>query len=280
MEKRYRLLIVEDDPDVAEMLASYFSGQGYEIQTAHWGEDGVRASQVAPPDLVLLDIRLPDISGYQVAERLRANLRTAQVPIIFLTEKRDRDDRLRGLQLGAADYVTKPFDIQELRLRVRNALRRAGERPVLNAVTGLPEGPLVEERLGEILTEQRPWVAVRVALRHLGAFRDHYGFVTADDVLRAVGQMLQNALSSQQIEDAFLGHLAPHCFVLFLPAETVPALKARIQDRIARTMDYFYPLKDRLAGNLGADKLSLELRTLPIAPDVFADVQEALAALR
>ncbi len=96
---------------------------------------------------MILDIRLPDIDGFEVARRLRANRKTREIPIIFLTEKRERNDRLKGLELQADDYITKPFDIQELRLRVRNALQRSRQGPLTNPVTGLPEGSLVDEAL-------------------------------------------------------------------------------------------------------------------------------------
>jgi len=92
-------------------ISRFFTG-------VNWGEDGVRACQTSRPDIVILDIRLPDIDGYEVARRLRSNRRTADIPIIFLTEKRDRSERLQGSwNLGADDYITKPFDVQELRLR-------------------------------------------------------------------------------------------------------------------------------------------------------------------
>jgi len=146
-----KILVVEDDLDVAEMLNAYFRVQGYEVFTVNWGEDGVRACQTTNPDLVVLDIRLPDIDGYEVARRLRTDRRTQDVPIIFLTEKRDRVDRLHGLELGADDYITKPFDVQELRLRVRNALRRASQGSLNNPVSGLPDGALVDEKLNELI---------------------------------------------------------------------------------------------------------------------------------
>ncbi|MCE7861891.1 MAG: DNA-binding response regulator, partial [Chloroflexi bacterium CFX2] len=123
-EVKQKILIVEDDPDVAEMLTAYFRSQEYDVFTVNWGEDGVRSALQVNPELVILDIRLPDIDGYEVAYRLRKNRRTSNIPIIFLTEKRDRSDRLQGLEIGADDYITKPFDVQELRLRVRNALNR------------------------------------------------------------------------------------------------------------------------------------------------------------
>jgi DNA-binding response OmpR family regulator len=134
-----KLLIVEDDLDVAEMLNAYFRVQGYEVFTVNWGEDGIRSAQTEPPDLVILDIRLPDMDGYEVAKRLRDERRTHDIPIIFLTEKRDRTDRLQALELGANDYITKPFDVQELRLRVRNALKRVGQGSLTNPISGLPE---------------------------------------------------------------------------------------------------------------------------------------------
>src|SRR5512141_2496317 len=126
-DTKAKILIVEDDLDVAEMLNAYFRVQGYEVFTVNWGEDGVRAAQTVLPDLVILDIRLPDIDGYEVARRVRSDRRTNEIPIIFLTEKRERVVRLQGFEVGADDYITKPFDVQELRLRVRNALKRVSQ---------------------------------------------------------------------------------------------------------------------------------------------------------
>src|SRR5512144_2164069 len=137
-EPKQSILIVEDDLDVADMLNAYFRVQGYEVFTVNFGEDGVRACQTTPPDLAILDIRLPDIDGYEVARRLRENRRTQSIPIIFLTEKRDRADRLQGLEIGADDYIPKPFDVQELRLRVRNCIRRAEQDTLTHPVSGLP----------------------------------------------------------------------------------------------------------------------------------------------
>ena len=128
-ERKSTILIVEDDLDIADMLNAYFRVQGYEVLTVNWGEDGMRSCLTGTPDLVILDIRLPDIDGFEVARRLRANRKTREIPIIFLTEKRERKDRLKGLELQADDYITKPFDIQELRLRVRNALQRSRQGP-------------------------------------------------------------------------------------------------------------------------------------------------------
>lgn len=243
-ETKAKVLIVEDDLDVAEMLNAYFRVQGYEVFTVNWGEDGVRACQTMRPDLVILDIRLPDIDGYEVAKRLRSDRRTQDVPIIFLTEKRDRADRLQGLELGADDYITKPFDVQELRLRVRNALRRATQGTLTNPVSGLPEGALVNERLSEILSKNG-WTLLIISLENLDTFREMYGFVASDDVLRAVSLMINNAVREFGNPDDFVGHLSPTEFVLVVSSATAEGLLERIRSRLEQSLEYFYPIKDR-----------------------------------
>ena len=90
------ILIVEDDLDIADMLNAYFRVQGYQVLTVNWGEDGIRACQNELPDVVILDIRLPDMDGFEVARQLKANWRTKEIPVIFLTEKRQREDRLKA----------------------------------------------------------------------------------------------------------------------------------------------------------------------------------------
>ncbi len=119
--------------------------QGYEVYTVNWGEDGVRSCQTVHPDLVILDIRLPDIDGYEVAKRLRSDRRTQEIPIIFLTKKREHADRLQGLELGADNYITKPFDVQEFIVTTCATIQRVARAHLNDPVSGLPDGALVDE---------------------------------------------------------------------------------------------------------------------------------------
>ncbi|MBI3737803.1 MAG: response regulator [Chloroflexi bacterium] len=116
-----RLLVVEDDVDIANMLKIYFSGMQFDVDVAHRGSDALEKTKQVLPHLIVLDIMLPDIDGYEVCRNLRTNTRTSHIPVIFLTQKDERSDRLQGLELGADDYITKPFDIEELKLRVLGA---------------------------------------------------------------------------------------------------------------------------------------------------------------
>lgn len=257
----HTLLVVEDDPDVAEMLYAYFRIQGYEVYTVDWGADALQSCQQYKPDLVILDIRLPDIDGYEVARRLRANRSTQDVPIIFLTDRRAREDRLLGLSLGADDYVTKPFDVQELRLRVRNAIHRAHQGGLLNPVTGLPEGQVVNEKLEELL-DQNSWSLLVVTIQHLDQFRDQYGFVASDDTLRAISLMVSNSVRELGDPDDFLGHLFQHSLLIVTTPQTFSEIKARILTRLEQAVDFFYPLKDRESQPAPVRKLAFATKEL------------------
>lgn len=251
------LLIVEDDLDIADMLNAYFHVQGYDVVTVNWGEDGVKECQNNPPDLVILDIRLPDMDGFEVARLLKTNRKTKDIPIIFLTEKRQRNDKLQGLSLNADDYITKPFDIQELRLRVRNTLIRHQRGGLTNAVTGLPERQLLIEEI-EKWAVMGDFALVLARIQNLSAFRDVYGFIASDDLLRAVVIMLRDSLSQQAGQRTFLAQLDAENFVMLLPVGDQKKFITRLKKSITKSFDYFYNERDREAGRF-EHKLNLDV---------------------
>jgi len=277
-ENKPKILIIEDDLDVAEMLNAYFRVQGYEVFTVNWGEDGVRSSQTVHPDLVILDIRLPDIDGYEVARRLRGDRRTSDIPIIFLTEKRDRSDRLQGLELGADDYITKPFDVQELRLRVRNALKRVSQGSLTNPVTGLPEGALVDEKLSEVLGKDGVAVLF-VSIDNMVSFREAYGFVASDDVLRAISLMIVNTMREISRPEDFLGHLSGTDFILVLPPSNLTALSEKLRIRLEQSVEYFYPIKDREQMTKSQNRLGVKLAEIATLKGNFTEANQVKTEL-
>lgn len=263
-ETKPTILVVEDDLDIADMLNAYFRVQGYEVLTVNWGEDGVRACQTHAPDLVILDIRLPDIDGFEVARRLRAIRKTKEIPIIFLTEKRERSDRLKGLELQADDYITKPFDIQELRLRVRNALQRSRQGSLTNPVTGMPEGNLVDEAI--IVGLERGESAIMVvSLCNLNRFREVYGFVASDDLLRAISIMMRDTVRDAGTPQDFIGHLSPSDFLIITQQSHIPALRDRIRKRLEQSFDYFYSDQDREQGTFRNKQLGVQINELSLS---------------
>lgn len=260
------ILVVEDDPNTAEMLSAYFTSLEYTVDHAAWGEDAVTMATQTPPDLVVLDIHLPDIDGYEVCERLRSQRRTENTPIIFLTERRERMDRLQGLELGAVDYITKPFDVQELRIRVRNILQRTARETFLHPVTGLPTSVLVTEQMERVAHDTK-LALIRIILNGMRDFSASYGFVTHDDVLRAVALILQNTAVEFLDTDPFVGQLNSYQFVMVASAdkEGQSALN-RLDKRLNEAISFFYPHRDWESGkhSSGAPlpKLSFDIALL------------------
>ncbi len=239
-----KLLIIEDDLDVAEMLNAYFRVLGYQVRTVNWGADALRACSTAPPDLIISDINLPDMDGFEIAKRLRTSRRTHDTPIIFLTVKKGKEDVHAGLELGAVDYITKPFDIQELRLRVRNAISRAHQPSQRHTVTNLPDKNLVDARLRKMMQEE-DWAVLVITLLNLNNFRDEFGFIAADDVLRATSLMIQNAVDEAGRLDDFLGHLEGEAFIIVTTPSNAVRLHKQLETRFGESIDYFYPMRAR-----------------------------------
>jgi two-component system, OmpR family, alkaline phosphatase synthesis response regulator PhoP len=137
-DDRQRVLIVEDEPNIASFARMYLEAAGFEVALADRGDDGLAMAEAEPPHLVILDLMLPGLDGYEVTKRLRQK---GQTPIIMLTARDDAVDKVVGLELGADDYITKPFNPRELVARVRAVLRRAESRP---APAGQPEPATIE----------------------------------------------------------------------------------------------------------------------------------------
>lgn len=207
MKETVLLMIVEDDPETASLLETFFKTQGYGVLCIRHGEEAEPLAAERRPELVLLDIRLPGVDGFEVARRLRNNRRTAAIPVLMLTDQRERSDRLKGLGLGAEDYIAKPFDLQELGLRVRNAVDRSRRKRAVNPVTGLPEGKPVEEAVQRML-RQPEWSLVIIQITGLDAFRAHHGFPVADDLMSSIGSLLQKTAAERLKVGVQIGHLA------------------------------------------------------------------------
>jgi len=131
-----RILVVEDDPDLRELLGYDLTQEGFEIDATEFGAEALRICQRRPPDLVLLDIMLPDYSGIEICQALRRGPDTKEIPIIFLTACGSEAERIRGLEAGGDDYVSKPFSMRELVLRIRGLLKRQ------NSNTPAPLSPI------------------------------------------------------------------------------------------------------------------------------------------
>ena len=134
----HRVLVVDDEPNIVDVISMALRFQGFDVESAGTGRDALAAVAAFSPHLIVLDVMLPDMEGFEVAKRLGAQ--QARVPIIFLTARDATEDKIRGLTLGGDDYVTKPFSLEELVARIRTILRRTGPRRARVEPAGL-RGP-------------------------------------------------------------------------------------------------------------------------------------------
>jgi diguanylate cyclase (GGDEF)-like protein len=278
-----RLLIVEDDTDISNMLKIYFGGLGYEVDVAPRGSEALDKTRQVLPHLIVLDIMLPDIDGYEVCRTLRTNTRTSHIPVIFLTQKDERSDKLQGLELGADDYITKPFDIEELKLRVQGAIRRSEREALTDPRSGLPAGRLIEEQLRHTI-RQNSWAYMDIRINHFSPFNDVYGFVAGDDVLRFAAMMLGEVVDELGTANDFIGHAGGDNFIVITTDEASTNLRQRIKSRFAEEVQTHYNFMDRQQGYINATGPDGQVEKTPLMTlsvgivtprqQTFADIRE------
>jgi PleD family two-component response regulator len=277
-----RLLITEDDVDISNMLKIYFSGLGYDVDVAMRGSEALEKTRQVLPHLIVLDIMLPDIDGYEVCRTLRTNTRTSHIPVIFLTQKDERSDRLQGLELGADDYITKPFDIEELKLRVQGAIRRSERESLTDPRSGLPAGRLIEEQLRKIIRETG-WSYLDIRINNFEAFKDVYGFVAGDDVLRFTGMLIGEVLDELGTSSDFIGHAGGDNFVIISTEGATPAIIAGLKSRFAEQVQTHYNFMDRQQGYImapGADGQAEKFPLMTFAIGTVMPTQQSFADIR
>jgi PleD family two-component response regulator len=169
------------------------------------------------------------------------------VPIIFLTQKDERSDKLAGLELGADDYITKPFDIEELKLRVQRAISRAQQQSLTDPRSGLPAGALIEEQLRKIIRKQN-WAFMDVRINYYESFKEAYGFVAGDDVLRFTAMLIGEVLDELGSPNDFVGHAGGDNFVIITAGERANAIRERLKTRFSTEVLAHYSFIDREQG--------------------------------
>jgi CheY-like chemotaxis protein len=257
------LLVIEDDPDTSSLLSMYFSGHNYDVTVAGRGEDGVAAARRKLPDVVLLDIGLPDINGFEVCNRLRASPRTSHIPVVFLSEKASVSDRVAGLGAGAQDYITKPFDLEELRLRVQNLIARSLRDNLVDPRSKLPTSAWLDEQMR--VGGKRPgWHVLECRLEAFQPFVDQNGFMAGDEVLTFIGQLLRDEVDQFGTAEDFIGHPAHSTFVILTGAADAGALAQHLQARFNEDILAHYSFMDREQGYLQLRGASGELAQAPL----------------
>lgn len=195
-----QILAIDDSADIHELLAVRLRPEGVTLHQALDAQEGLNKAIELQPDLILLDLDLPGVTGFEVCRQLKADPRTAALQVIFLTGTCEVDSKVRGFDMGAIDYVTKPFDAAELRARVRSALRTKrlqdllANRAQIDGLTGIYNRAHFNTRLHEVvqmcIRHARPFSLVMADLDHFKKVNDTYGHPVGDTVLQVFAEVL------------------------------------------------------------------------------------------
>jgi diguanylate cyclase (GGDEF)-like protein len=241
-----RILVVDDDPDIAGFVQMSLRVEGYDVAVAHDGLAALQLVRSYQPDLMILDVMMPELDGIEVLRRVRADPVTTALPVIVLTAKGQTPDKVIGLQAGADDYVVKPFDTLELVVRVQNTLRRNRESREVSPLSGLPGNHRILREIADRLRSGKPFAVCYCDIDGFKAVNDAYGFARGDEFIVTLGRKLLEAVATRS--SAFLGHVGGDDFVVICDPEDIRPLTEQAVTEFEKAADALYDPEDRERG--------------------------------
>ncbi len=242
-----RILVVDDEPALLDLLKEHLTMEGYTVDTAPSGEYALDLMRIRPPDLVILDIMLPGIDGYEVCTRMQSDPKLQDIPVIMLTAKSLTSDLVAGYESGAEDYVTKPFDIDELLIRIRARLYHLYSEKISD-LTGLPGKRAIEEEIDKRIRPGTNWKVVSITISNFRIYNEAYSFSEGDNLIRTASECLQKAVNNCEPSDGFLGHVGGPQFIAIVKQDNVEALKRQAKQAFQDAVQTLLSNKDKERG--------------------------------
>jgi diguanylate cyclase (GGDEF)-like protein len=216
--KSQKILVVDDEEHIRRIIKFQLEKAGYAVETAEDGVEALKAIEASPPDLVLLDLMMPNMDGYETCKRLKSNYQTNHIPIIMVTAKANLENKLQGFEDGANDYIAKPFAISELLVRVKNVLQWSQLQRQANPLTGLPGNVAIEREVERRISGNGRFVFMYADIDHFKAFNDYYGYRRGDDAIKLTAEIIVEAVKIAGKRDDFVGHVGGDDFVIVADA--------------------------------------------------------------
>jgi len=243
-----KILVADDDTEIVELLKYTFESEGYSVITASDGEEALSLVSEEHPDIVVLDVNMPKLTGFEVCEKIREDGATCLIPIMMLTSFSKVKDRITGIKLGADDYIEKPFEPFEIVARVEGLLKRTKESLSANPLTGLPGNVTIEAEIRKRLEEGNSFSVIYMDIDHFKAYNDKCGFEKGDNVIRLAATIIRAAAAAVGNRNDFIGNIGGDDFIIVTTSD-------KIQDFVNIIIKYFddmiplqYDEVTRLAG--------------------------------
>lgn len=243
-----RILIAEDEVHLREILRFQLEAAGFVVIQTCNGREAVEAAMDDPPDLALLDVMMPEMDGFEACRKMRASFRTRHVPIVMLTAKNESSDKVSALDGGANDYLTKPWDQQELVARMNSVLQWSKLQRSASPLTGLPGNLSINDEIRRRIESGEPFALIQADVDFFKSFNDKYGYPRGDEAIGAVAQILVETARDLGGEDTFVGHIGGDDFVILGRPETAEEIGEEVIRRFNENIPALYDAADRKRG--------------------------------
>ncbi|HEY7659019.1 MAG TPA: response regulator [Actinomycetota bacterium] len=258
------VLVVDDDPFIARLLEIELKAAGYDVRVANNGRQALELAQERCPELVVADVMMPSMDGFELTRQLRLDQRTASVGVIMLTARGLSADKVEGFAVGADDYVVKPFDTPELLARIRGTMRRAKELRVYSPLTGLPGNARIEEEIDERLSSGTPMAVLATDLVDFRAYNAHYGFERGDEAIAFTAKLIGDVIAEGMLTHTFVGHVGGDDFVVICDAPDGADLAERLVARFDEGVLDLYDPPDRVRRSIEVESRRGEPQQFPV----------------
>ena len=258
------VLVVDDDPDIRTFVDIALSLAGYETAEASDGVEALERALETNPSIIVMDVMMPRMDGFEAVRNLRADGRLSHIPVILLTAKSQTPDKVAGFDAGADDYLTKPFDPNELVARVKATLRRAEDMRTIQPLTGLPGNTAIDKEIARRVDAKGPFVVLYADLNSFKAFNDHYGFARGDDVINQGASTIVEVAREFGGPETFVGHIGGDDFVVVTSVELWEQLAKAICERFDAVAPSLYDEDDRALGYIEVKDRQGVMRKYPL----------------
>ncbi len=259
-----KILIVDDTELMQKLISDILIAADYDIITASNGVEGLKKVRAEKPDLVLLDVIMPEMDGFEVCRTLRADDGNNLMPIIMLTSQEQEDDKVAGLELGADDYIIKPFNPRELLSRVRNTLRRIDRNRRANPLTGLPGNLEIMAELTARIESRSQFNVVYADLDNFKAFNDVYGFANGDLAIKMTADIITDCVKAYGNHNDFIGHIGGDDYVFITTNEVSDSICEAVISEFDKKIATLYSERDRNKGFITTKNRQGEITIYPL----------------
>ncbi len=260
----YRILVVDDEPHIRQILKFTLEKADYQVFTAADGKEALDKMGETAPNLVLLDVMMPKMDGFEVCRKMREDFVMSQIPVIMLTAKGDLDEKVRGLDGGANDYLVKPYSNEELLLRVRNVLDWNIKQKEANPLTGLPGNTAIERELIRRIDLKKPYAFLYIDIDNFKGFNDYYGYQKGDEIIEFLAGILTKSVEKLGSKEDFIGHIGGDDFVVIMSPSRAEMMAKYVIDEFDKGALLLLDEDDVKRGYLEVRDRQGELKRIPV----------------